>query len=405
VFVGFESELSYNPPWAVPFELRRSWLAGGDLRVAYIYELEDTSTFRYRVFNMVEALRARPDLGISATWFTRTEFHVDQSFVDDSDVIVICRTRYDEGVARLVERAHARGTKVFYDVDDLVFDLSLVHYIMEAIGASTSSEDSWNYWYSYIGRLRATLDLCDGAIATTEPLAERLRSATGGLPCEVIPNTLNRLQTEVSTMLLEQKRASGYQRDEWVTIGFLSGSPSHSRDLQVASPALAAAMQHFPDLRIQMVGFADTNDVLRPYADRIDHAPLQDYLNLQRITASCEFCIVPLSLNMFTRCKSGLKFFEAGAVECPIIATPIPSYAASITDGVDGFLAASHEWREKLEAAYVMTAAGSGLYQEMAEAARGASLDRYGYQTNADRIAEVFGRLLDRKQGVGGGGS
>ena len=395
MFVGLDAELPYAPPWAVPFETRRAWLNGGELRVAYIYELEDTSTFRYRIFNMVEAVRAAPESRISASWFTRAEFHHDQSFVDDCDLLVIARTRYDHAVARLVERAHARGVTVLYDVDDLVFDPTMIHYIMEALGVE-GTEDRWDYWFSYIGRLAATLELCDGAITTTEPLAERLRRATGGKPCTVVPNFLNRRQTEVSTLMLEYKRLSGYRRDGSVTIGYLSGSPSHSRDLQVASPALAGSLLLHPDLRLLMVGFAELNDHLKPFAERIDYLPLQDYLNLQRVTAACDFCVVPLSLNLFSQCKSELKFFEAGLVECPIIATPIPSYAATVTDGVDGWLAASHEWLDKIEAAYSVAASGDEEYRAIGRAARQASLDRYAFDGQATRIAAALGDLLRR---------
>lgn len=393
MYVGLERPLPYDPPWAVPIEARRGWMEGGDLRIAYIYELEDTSTFRYRVFNMVEAVRARPAERLSATWFTRAEFHVDQSFADQCDVIVICRTRYDEGIARLVARAHARGIKVLFDVDDLVFDVSYVHYIMDALGVSTHLEETWDYWYSYIGRLRATLDLCDGAITTTPALADAIRRSTG-LPCGVIPNYLNQRQTEISTLLLERKRASRFRRDGWVTFGFLSGSPTHARDLEVASAALAGALQRHPDLRLCIVGFVEPNDQLRPFADRIDHFPLQDYLNLQRIIAACEFCIVPLSVNTFSRCKSELKFFETGIVECPIIASPIPSYADVITDGADGFLAASHEWHDKVETAYQLAAAAGDEYRTVARAARQTSEARYAWDAQAPLIAATVSSLL-----------
>ncbi|HWE57386.1 MAG TPA: hypothetical protein VG435_17910 [Acidimicrobiales bacterium] len=401
MFIGLDTPLPFSAPWAVPFEVRRAWLNGGELRVAYIYELEDTSTFRYRVFNMVEALRAEPEQQISATWFTRAEFHTNQSFVDDCDVIVVCRTRYDEGIARLVERARARKVKVIFDVDDLVFDLSMVQYIMEAIGVSTTSEQNWDYWYSYIGRLRATLDLCDAAIATTQPLADRLSAATG-LRCAVLPNYLNQRQTEVSKMLLDRKQSTGYQRDGWVTCGFLSGSPTHLRDLQIASPALAGAMIRHPDLRIQLVGFAELDEHLRPFANRVDRAPLQDYLNLQRLTAQCEFCVVPLAMNVFSRCKSELKFFETGIVECPIIASPIPAYQSTIVDGVNGHLALAQQWHEKVEEAYNLAVEGGADYRSITAAAYRSSTERYAWDTQGSRIASTLSTLLDQAPTVPG---
>ena len=108
MYLGLNTPLRYQVPWELDFSTRRRWLSEGEFHIAYIYELEDTSTFRYRIFNMAECLRANPALGISAGWFTRRDFHSDISFLDAADILVICRTRYDHGVARLVERARAR---------------------------------------------------------------------------------------------------------------------------------------------------------------------------------------------------------------------------------------------------------------------------------------------------------
>lgn len=393
MFTGLAAPLPYSPPWELDFRTRHAWLTQGAFRIAYIYELEDTSTFRYRVFNMVEALNSQPSTGVSAGWFTRNDFYADQSFVDNCDLLVLCRTRYDEAVARLVERARARGAKVLFDIDDLVVDPSLIHRIMDAIGVATHTESSWDYWFSYIGRLRATLDLCDGAITTNPVLAERITLATGGLPCGVVPNFLNRLQTQISDSLIAAKQDSGYRRDEAVTVGFLSGSPTHAWDLFVASPALAALFKRHPDVRLRMVGFVELNEYLKPFSDRIEVFPLQDYLNLQRVASACEFCIVPLQVNTFTKCKSELKFFENGAVGTPIVATPTPPYATAIEDGIDGFLAHAHEWHDKLEVAYELAALHPDEYRHMSQKARLRSLENYGWDVQVPTILRVIDQL------------
>jgi len=393
MFTGLDRPLQYAPPWDVPFDVRRAWLGGADRAVAYLYELEDTSTFRYRVFNMVEALQAQVGGDTTASWFTRSEFRADQSFVDRCDVLVICRTRYDDAVARLVERARARGVTVLFDVDDLVIDPSYIHFIMDALGVSPDDEQNWDYWFSYIGRLRATLDLCDGAIATTRTLADHIEQVTGGLPCGVIPNFLNRRQTEISDVVRATKRSNGYQRDGRVLMGYLSGSPTHKRDFEIASPALAAAMGRHSDLDLRIVGFIEINEHLAPFADRIERVPLQDYFNLQRVAAACEFCIAPLLMNSFNACKSELKFFEAGIVGCPVIASPIPSYADAITEGVDGFLATTDAWHERLEAVYELAAVGGEEYRSVCSAALETSRRRYGWDVQGDLVAATIGRL------------
>jgi len=390
VYQHLAEPLEYRPPWAIPYEVRRQWLSERDVHIAYVYELEDTSTFRYRVFNMVEALRSDPALHTSAGWFTREEFHDDSSFVDMADVLVICRTRYDDGVARLVERARARGVLVLFDVDDLVFNLQMVHPIVHTLDVYPTTEEHWNYWYAYVGRLNATLRLCDGALTTTEFLKRQILAYDSLLPCSVIPNYLNRKQTEDSEFLFAKKLATGFRRDGWVTMGYFSGSQSHNKDLMLASPAIAEAMNDHPDLRLRIVGFIDLNEHLTPFGRRVEHLPLQDYLNLQRVTAECEFSIAPLQLTTFTRCKSELKYFEPAIVGCPTIASPTPAFSGAIADGSNGLIAEVDEWREKIETFYSGARTLTDDFLELAKRARTDSLFRYGWDRQGARILDAI---------------
>lgn len=390
MYLGLPKQLPYHPPWDVPYEVRRSWLTDGNLRVVYIYEAADTSTFRYRVFNMVEALRACPELGISATWFNRSEYRADQSFIDSCDVLVICRTRYEDGLARLVERARSRRVRILFDIDDFVIDPRYVHYIMEVLGVSSELEANWDYWYAYTGRLRATFDLCDAAIATTASLAQRLDNLAGRQTTAIVRNFLNQTQSEVSAYLLAEKTRAGWRRDSSLTIGFLSGSPTHQRDFDVAAPALAATLKRFREARLRIVGFWDPHPLMQPYQDRVEVVPLQDYLNLQRVTAECELCIVPLALNDFSRCKSELKFFESAVVGCPIVASPTPAYESAISDGANGWLAKSHEWTEKLGAVMELALSDPKGYRDVSERALELSLRRYAWNSQAKGIADAI---------------
>jgi glycosyltransferase involved in cell wall biosynthesis len=361
-------------------------------RVAYVYERPDTSTFRYRVFNMVQALDAAPDLDISAAWFTRDDICRDISFVDRADAVVICRTRYDDSVARVIARAHSRGTAVIYDVDDLIFNPDYVHLVIDTLDVKLRSEEDWNYWFSYISRLGATLRCCDAAIGTNAFLADRITEYAPHLPVSVIPNFLNRQQTEVSRTLVARKRTTGFQRDGHVDLGYFSGSPTHNRDLLVASPALAAVFERFPQVRLRVVGFIELNSYLEPYRDRIEAHPLQDYLNLQRATADVELSIVPLQHNDFTNCKSDLKYFEAAVVGVPTMASPSFTFVRTITDGSNGFLASSDEWLEKMSNVVALIDDDRSAYEAMAERVVADAEKRYAWNGQAKVIeAALFG--------------
>lgn len=394
----------YTDPWRATYHERRSSLVSRDRHVAYIYERPDTSTFRYRVFNMVEALDAAPQLGISAAWFTREDIRRDMSFVDRADIVVICRTHYDDDVAQLIARARARGTPVVYDVDDLVFNPDYVRLVLHTLDVHLRTDDDWNHWYGDVSRLGTTLRNCDAAIVTNPFLGTQVSDFRPGIPVAVVPNFLNRLQTEVSRTFFSRKRATGWRRDGHVDLGYFSGTPTHNRDLLVASPGLAAVLREHPHVRLRVVGFIDLNVHLEPFRDRIQLIPLQDHLNLQRVTADVELAIAPLQDNTFTNCKSELKYFEAGVVGVPTMATPTYTFARAITDGETGYLATSLEWQSKLSEAVRLLDTNPADYQAMSERVVADSERRYAWNGQARVIeAALFGEREPEGSAPGGG--
>lgn len=52
--------------------------------------------------------------------------------------------------------------------------------------------------------------------------------------------------------------------------------------------------------------------------------------------------------NIFTTCKSDLKYFEAGIVGSLSIATPTEVLRRLIRDGINGYLANTFDWADKI---------------------------------------------------------
>jgi len=381
----------YADPWQAPLDERLAALAARRRRIAYFYERPDTSTFRYRAFNMVEALRAEPSLDVSASWFHWGDLDKMDRFVDRADVLVVCRTRYDAAVARMLARARARGVPLLFDVDDLVFDTRHVHLLLDTLDQDTGSSGVWDDWFASVGRLGATLRLCDGAITTNAFLARQIEAAAPGLRARVVPNFLNREQQALSRTLFEAKRASEYERDGRLHIGYFSGSPTHNRDFAVAEAALARLLDRDPRLVLRLVGFLEPRGALLRHLDRVERHPLQDFLNLQRLIAEVEVSVAPLQDNVFTNSKSELKHFEAAACGTLSVATPTYTFRNAIRDGETGFLARAHEWEEKLAAALAVVD-DRERYGAMVERSFRETEAGYGWDRQARRIeAAVFG--------------
>jgi glycosyltransferase involved in cell wall biosynthesis len=385
-----DGPLPYDPPWEQePLATRLAAVRSGHPRIAWLYERRDTSTFRYRCVNPSATLAAaRPGMGTA--WFERDDIPALLPEVPNLDALVICRYQYDAEVARLIARARAAGTRVIFDCDDLIFDTRHVHLILDTLDQPTDASLHWNFWFATIGRTGGTAWLCDRGIATNGFLAERLAEAMGGAPVGVVPNYLAPDQEMASRRLLHTKRRRGFRGDERVTVGYFSGTPTHNKDFAVAAPALARLLATDPSVDLRIVGFPPPNGPLAPFAERIEVVPLQDYCNLQRVIAEVEVNIAPLQDNVFTNCKSELKFFEAAVVGTWTVATPTFTFRRAIRDGVTGRLARAHEWDAALAEA-VSLVRDPAHYAAIAEAAAAEAYATYGWDQQAQRILDAVG--------------
>ena len=380
--------LPYDPPWEREgLDDRLAALHGDRPRIAWLYEKPDTSTYRYRVYNMVEGLRADRSQRASAAWFELADVPSLMQRLPEIDTLVVARVRYDHVVARLIAAARAHGVRVLFDCDDLVFDTRYVHLVLDTLAQDAAHPGAWDWWFAYMGRIEATARLCDGGIATNNYLAERMREVVPG-PVAIVPNFLNRRQQEVSDELLTTKRMRRFVADGPVTVGYFSGTPSHNHDFSIVVGALCRLLERDPDVHFRIVGFMDDIGALASFGHRVERLPLHDWVNLQRLIAEVEVNIAPLQENVFTNCKSELKFFEAAAVGTWTVATPTTTFAAAMEGEGAGRLCRAHDWDAALEEA-VALARTPQRYAAAAETNADAVRDRYGWNRFADSIVEA----------------
>ena len=169
--------------------------------IVWLYEKPDTSTFRYRVYTMEEALASDPARRASAAWFAVDEIAALLPRRADVDTLVLARVRYDADVARPITAAKSQSVRILFDCDDLVLDTRYVHLLLDTLDQDTNPAAAWDGWFASIGRIEATARLCDGAIATNHFLAEQLAETVPGPVC-IVPNFLNRRQQNVSVTLV-----------------------------------------------------------------------------------------------------------------------------------------------------------------------------------------------------------
>lgn len=376
-------------PWDTPLSQRINDVLARKRRVAWLYLRPDTSTFRYRAFNMVEALQLDSRMRASATFFSWDELDRIHNLIPLLDAVVITRFQYGAALERVVRRVRHCGGRVLFDCDDLVFDLRYAPLVMDSLGQDIDDEVNWQYWYSYMGRLGASARLADAAVTTNPFLAARMRTAFEDKPVAVVPNFLNREQQAYSRQIVDAKRTNNWRRNRDITIGYFSGSPTHRRDFAVAAPALARLLDKDDAVRVRVAGYLDETGALARHRERVEIMPHMHYIALQRAIAEVEINIAPLQENTFTNCKSELKFFEAAAVGTWTIASPTSTFATAISPGKTGALARAHEWDDALQEA-VDLVRDARRYAELANAAAEDVHVRYGWDQFAERILQAL---------------
>lgn len=346
MFLLQEPAARYSDPWHEALHERLNTLTRRSRRVLYLYEQADTSTFRYRAFNMQTVWNNGGTA--SSCYFFYHDLPYLLKHPPQVDVVVVCRARYTRELEEFVSQQRNLGARILYDVDDLVFSPPHVHLLLNTLAQDLRHPQVWDFWHAYTSRVREAMRLCDGAVTTNAFIADQITLSVG-LPAVVVPNALNEQQLAISDRIYEEKLRGGFKRSDRFEIGYFSGTPSHEKDFDIVEQALANLLERYDNVALRVVGFLSDRPAFSRVMHRIDTYPLQDFVNLQRLIGQTELNIVPLQENVFTNCKSELKYFEAAVVGTATIATPIHSYAATIRHGETGLLANAHEWSEQIE--------------------------------------------------------
>ncbi len=174
-------------------------------------------------------------------------------------------------------------------------------------------------------------------------------------------------------------------RERFLSIGYLSGTPSHNKDFATITDALITLLDRHSELRLVIVGPLLLEDRFAPYASQIERQPFVPRRELFDVIASLDINLAPLEIgNPFCESKSELKFFEAGIVGVPTVAAATQTFREAIADGTDGFVAGnSDEWVEKIE----RLIADHELRVRMGQAAEESALEKY---TNANATNEAY---------------
>jgi glycosyltransferase involved in cell wall biosynthesis len=350
---------------------------------------------RYRCLHLQEQLAANGIAAAIEEWYDLDR--IDPQHPLPAGALVLQRVAMTPALERIIDRMHAAGRPVIFDVDDLIFEPQLAAWHR---GVANLPAGEQGLYLEGVRRYAATLECCDHVLAASPLLAEL--AARHGPAAHVHRNALGQAMSAWAVELhaLRQARLAARTAEDTgkrLVIGYGSGTATHDVDFAEAAPAVLDILTRYPQAELWLAGPMRLPAELAPFGARVRRFPLLPWRDWFELAAQMDIALAPLEMgNLFCRAKSEIKFVEAGSLGVPVVASRIDPFAAAITSGENGFLATNAaEWIAALD----QLAADADLRRRMGAAARQRVLERYSPAARTADLAELLPTLLAGRAG------
>ena len=335
----------------------------------------DGAPLRYRAQFPAEALGL---VGVETEILHYSDPAVETS-AEACDAVIVYRVPATPRILRVIDGVRRRGVPVAFDVDDLIVDPEVEH---EIPALRILPDDEAALWREGVRRYRTTLEHCDVFVGSTEPLVERVGSATG-LRAHLKQNAYGLAVARRSDDALREVREPGPVR-----IGYFSGTKTHDEDLRSIVPALIDVLDEHTETELWLGGLLPDVPELERFGARVRRLPLRPWNELPTVLRQLDVNLAPLAdAGTFNQSKSAIKWLEAALVSTPTIASATRPFVDAVDDGTDGILVpVGGDWGPALR----RLVADDGERARMGAAARRSALLRWSPHVQAARVIEIL---------------
>jgi len=340
------TSLSLNPPGMAPLPRKmqpaQRWLllASEDLPQCFLYRVEQKR-------DQLESLDCEVKvLGVEqlANWGTA-------SALLWADAIVVCRLPGTYPVLRAIGLAQRFGIRVYYDIDDLIFDADHFPPPLATYGGTISAEVHTGLALD-APLFKVAMEQADGLIFSTQTLARRW--------CELHPTSrqLVTVLPNLAPAALRREASSSKARleqpdnQQGLRLLVSSGTLAHKQVWTDAlAPALAEVMERHPHVQLDLVGSISWPQALALVArGRIRSVPFSDYPTYLQRVGRGHIGLAPLEPGIVTDAKSAIKWMEYSLMGLATVVSPTATYREILQEGQHTLFASDRQgWVDALE--------------------------------------------------------
>lgn len=263
-----------------------------------------------------------------------------QKRLDEFCAIVFYHCTSIVGASCLRNRAKRLGIGVFSDVDDLIFDAEFIK------GSELSSEEKQQSINKHLG-YSEVIRLCDGIIASTQVVADRLHGIFPDKPTCVRSNSVN---LEFETFSVYEGDKNNSKSGDIVYLGYFHDIGSNSLSLEIIESPLAEIMKRYPNVVLQLHGYVKIPAAIKEFRSRIETYELApDWKTHLESLSKVHVCLMPYADVAFEERNAVDKWVEASLVRCPVVASCDAELKEIIRPNITGLLCEnSQEWKSAL---------------------------------------------------------
>lgn len=308
-------------------------------RILIIGDFHIPQCAHYRIHQKIEQLESVGKSVVAIDWRDAKKYSEEISFYD---VVIFYRTPLNSSLVKIAAMINATGKLSLFEIDDLIFTSDYPPPI-----------NSYGGYVSLQSYCRLNIDmalfntaarLCRIGIASTEPLAKKLKLLVQDKDCFVHRNGLD--QFNYFSSLDKTKKAT-------VDIFYGSGTYSHNSDfIEQALPSIELIFQEFSNVRLIIMGYLRLPYSFKARFERqfIEIPFSKDLEAYWSYLEQADINIAVLNDDLLNGCKSEIKWLEAASFAVPSVVSATENYIDVVRDGVDALLVrSSDEWYSALK--------------------------------------------------------
>jgi len=308
-------------------------------KIALIADLNLPQCRKYRVEQLAEFWRAR-DVDVEYAHYT----DVPRCTAVLQEATHLMEYRLQTSPVTAMYRYEARRLRlpVLYDLDDPLFSVSAyeTYENMKAVEPELKAH--------FVAEAPKYLEMMNGAdilTVSTPGMAEHTRLLTAR-PVHMRRNFADRATLEAGRRAM----ASGRPDDGLFRVCFASGSRGHEVDFALIADQVSEFLSGADNRRLMILGHFDMEllpEELRACVEAHGFSTYEQYLST---LARADVAVMPLTNDIFNRCKSAVRVIDAAAAGVPSVVGTVGDLANMVTHEKTGFITdTSQGWLDALE--------------------------------------------------------